>query len=59
MMRQGRSSIRHKNLIDKVSQGHKNFFIYLFNSKFFTNLVQQIAKKYDDLDKHYFNEKEQ
>ena len=47
-------SIRHKDLIDQVSQEHKNFFIYLFNSKVHYNLVKQIAKKYDDLDEQYF-----
>lgn len=43
----------HKSIINKVTK--KNFFLFLQYSKIHAESVKNVAKKYTDLDKEYFN----
>lgn len=49
---------RHCNLIEKISNKNKRFFLYLHYSKIHTEIKNEVLKKYTNFSNEYFENKE-
>ena len=49
--------LRHSEILQQI-KGKEPFFLFLHYSKIHANLITDVAKKYSDFDKEYFNNKE-
>jgi len=50
---------RHKEIIDEVSGKGRKFFLYLHYSNIHTDLIANVGKKFTDMDKAYFENREE